>query len=178
MSDLVTAARPYARAVFELAEAGKHLKKWSEQLQFMATVSMDPELKQVLDNPRLTKAEVSDLFIKVCGEDIDDEARNLVRLLAENGRLVLLPEISMLFEKQRSDARGTIDAEIFSAYRVSKEQKAALEEALKKRLGRNVKLTSRIDKSLLGGAVIHAGDLVIDGSLKGRLEKMNTALTR
>jgi F-type H+-transporting ATPase subunit delta len=178
MSDLVTAARPYAKAIFELAEAEKSLSSWSKQLQFMAAVSADPDLRKILDDPRLTKQEVADLFIKACDDDIDDQGRNLIRLLAENDRIVLLPEISMLFEKHRADAQGTIEAEIFSAYRLGKEQKASLEAALEKRLGRDVKLTSHIDKSLLGGAVIHAGDLVIDGSLKGRLDKLNAALTR
>ncbi len=178
MSDLVTAARPYAKAILELADSDKALAHWSKQLQLMAAVSLDPQLKALIGNPRLTRDEVADIFITACGDDIDEQGRNLIKLLAENGRLALLPELSMLYDKLRADAQGTVEAEVYSAYRLSKEQRIALEEALKKRLGRDVKITSHVDKSLLGGALIRAGDLVIDGSLKGRIEKLNAALTR
>ena len=178
MSDLVTAARPYAKAILELADSDKAMNKWSKQLQFMAAVAMDPELQQLIGNPKLTRQEVAEIFITACGDDIDDQGRNLVRLLAENGRIAVLPELSMLYDKLRADAQGTVEAEVYSAYRLGKEQREKLEAALAKRLGRDVKITSHVDKSLLGGAVIRAGDLVIDGSLKGRIEKLNAALTR
>lgn len=178
MSDLVTAARPYARAVLELAQSEKAVTKWSKQLQFMAAVSMNPELRALVDDPRLTKQEAADLFITACGDDIDDRGRNLIKLLAENGRIVILPELSMLYDQLCADAQGKVDAEVYSARRLSKEQRLELEAALKKRLGREVKIHSHVDKSLLGGALIRAGDLVIDGSLKGRIEKLNAALTR
>ena len=178
MSDLVTAARPYAKAILELADSDKAMNKWSKQLRFMAAVAMDPELQQLIGNPKLTRQEVAEIFITACGDDIDDQGRNLVRLLAENGRIAVLPELSMLYDKLRADAQGTVEAEVYSAYRLSKEQREKLEAALAKRLGRDVKVTSHVDKSLLGGAVIRAGDLVIDGSLKGRIEKLNAALTR
>ncbi len=178
MSDLVTAARPYAKAILELADSDKAMNKWSKQLRFMAAVAMDPELQQLIGNPKLTRQEVAEVFITACGDDIDDQGRNLVRLLAENGRIAVLPELSMLYDKLRADAQGTVEAEVYAAYRLSKEQREKLEAALAKRLGRDVKVTSHVDKSLLGGAVIRAGDLVIDGSLKGRIEKLNAALTR
>ncbi len=178
MSDLVTAARPYAKAILELADSDKAMNKWSKQLRFMAAVAMDPELQQLIGNPKLTRQEVAEVFITACGDDIDDQGRNLVRLLAENGRIAVLPELSMLYDKLRADAQGTVEAEVYSAYRLSKEQREKLEASLAKRLGRDVKVTSHVDKSLLGGAVIRAGDLVIDGSLKGRIEKLNAALTR
>ncbi len=178
MSDLVTAARPYARAILELGDSEKAQAKWSKQLQFMAAASLDPELHKLVTDPRLTKQEVADLFTTACGDDIDEQGKNLIKLLAENGRLTILPELSMLYDKLRADAQGTVEAEVYSARRLSKEQRLTLEEALKKRLGREVKITSHVDKSLLGGALIRAGDLVIDGSLKGRIEKLNAALTR
>lgn len=178
MSELVTAARPYARAIIDLADSQKALDNWSKQLQFMAAVAMDPGVEKLISNPRLTRSEIAEIFSTACGEDIDDEARNLVRLLAENCRLAILPELSMLFDQLRAEKLGTIEAAVVSAYRMSKEQKQLLQDALKKRLGKDVKLTSKVDKSLLGGAVIRAGDLVIDGSLKGRIEKLNAALTR
>ena len=178
MSDLVTVARPYARAILELADSDKAMNEWSKQLQFMAAVAMDPGLQQLIGNPKLTWQEVAERFITACGDDIDDQGRNLIRLLAENGRIAVLPELAMLYDKLRADAQGTVKAEVYSAYRLSKAQREKLEAALEKRLGRDVKITSHVDKSLLGGVMIRAGDLVIDGSLKGRIEKLNAALTR
>ena len=178
MSDLVTAARPYAKAILELADSDKTRNRWSKQLQFMAAVAMNPDVRQLIGNPRLTRQQVADVFITACGDDIDDQGRNLIRLLAENGRLGVLPELSLLYDKLRADAQGTVQADVYSAYRLSKEQREKLEAALKKRLGRDVKVTGHVDKSLLGGALIRAGDLVIDGTLKGRIEKLNAALTR
>jgi len=178
MSEYITAARPYAKAVFELASASGSLDGWSDQLSFLSAVAADAGLRTVLDDPRRTKTEISDLVVSICGDHVQDDGKNLVKLLAENGRLGILPEISMLFEQLRSESEGTVEAEVISAQEMSAEQEAAIADSLKKRLGRDVKLTSRTDNSLLGGAIIRAGDLVIDGSLKGRLSNLSTALTR
>lgn len=178
MSEYITAARPYAKAVFELADSAGSLDDWSDQLGFLSAVSADAGLKAVLEDPRRTKAEIADLVLSICGDHVQDDGENLVKLLAENGRLGILPEISMLFEQLRSESEGTVEAEVISAQEMTAEQETAIADSLKKRLGRDVKLTSRIDDSLLGGAIIRAGDLVIDGSLKGRLSNLNTALTR
>ncbi|HHJ20147.1 MAG TPA: F0F1 ATP synthase subunit delta [Gammaproteobacteria bacterium] len=178
MSELVTTARPYARAVFELAEKDDSVKYWSEQLGFMSAIAADPDMQAVLDNPKLSWQQAADLFIQVCGEEVDDQGSNLIKLMAENGRLPVLPEVFALFEQMRSEGEGVVEAEIISAYKVRKNQEAAIAKALMKRLGKSVKLTSRIDKSLMGGAIIRAGDLVIDGSLKGQLDKISGALSR
>jgi len=178
MSELITASRPYARAIFELAEANKDEDKWSQQLTFMAAVAVDTSMIEALDNPKLSKQQTAELFIKVCDPHLDKQGINLTKLLAENDRLVLLPEITTLYEKLRSEAEGSIDAEVISAFEVSDEQQKAIVKSLKKRLGRDVKLTTRIDTSLMGGAIIRAGDLVIDGSLQGRLTKIGTTLSR
>jgi F-type H+-transporting ATPase subunit delta len=178
MSELITASRPYARAIFELAEANKDEEKWSQQLTFMAAVAADASMIEALDNPKLSKQQTAELFIKVCDPHLDKQGINLTKLLAENDRLVLLPEITTLYEKLRSEAEGSIDAEVISAFEVSDEQQKAIAKSLKKRLGRDVKLTTRIDTSLMGGAIIRAGDLVIDGSLQGRLTKIGTTLSR
>lgn len=178
MSEFVTAARPYARAIFELAEAGKGEKKWSEQLLFMSTVAADENMREALDNPRFSKQQTAELFIQVCDQQVNEQGRNLIKLLAENDRLVLLPEITVLYEQLRSEAEGSIDAEVISAFEVSDGQQKAIAKSLKKRLGRDIKLTTRIDTSLMGGAIIRAGDLVIDGSLQGRLRKITGALSR
>lgn len=178
MSELITASRPYARAIFELAEANKDEDKWSQQLTFMAAVAVDTSMIEALDNPKLSKQQTAELFIKVCDPHLDKQGINLTKLLAENDRLVLLPEITTLYEKLRSEAEGSIDAEVISAFEVSDEQQKAIVKSLKKRLGCDIKLTTRIDTSLMGGAIIRAGDLVIDGSLQGRLTKIGTTLSR
>lgn len=178
MSEFITAARPYAKALVELAQNEDRLEAWSEQLAYLAAIVSDGDFQQLMNNPKLTKEALADLLIDIAGDNIDHEGQNLVRVLAENGRLPVLPEIAMLFEQARSEAEGAIDATVVSAFELSDEQKGELEAALKKRLGRDVKLSNEIDNSLLGGAIIRAGDLVIDGSLKGRLAKLSATLTR
>ncbi len=177
MSELVTLARPYASAVFELAKEQKDFDRWSKMLVFMAAVAHDGEMRRVLDSPRLSEEQAAEMFIAVCEERIDDDGRNFVRLLAENRRLQILPEITALYEFLRHEAEGKIDAEVVSAQEISDEQKKAIAKALKERLGREVNLTTRTDEALLGGAVIRAGDLVIDGSIRGRLNRLSLALT-
>jgi F-type H+-transporting ATPase subunit delta len=178
MSEFVTVARPYARAVFELAEANKEEEKWSQQLMFMAAVAADEAMQEALYNPRFSKQQTAELFIQVCDEHIDEQGQNLTKLLVENNRLGVLSDIAALYEAFRSTAAGSIDAEVVSAFEVSDEQQTAIAKSLKKRLGRDIKITTRIDKDLMGGAIIRAGDLVIDGSLQGRLSKIASTLSR
>lgn len=176
MAELTTAARPYARAAFETAQAHGRLAEWSQMLAFMAALARDPTLHALLDSPRLSTTQAGDLFISVCRDNVDEQGQNFIRLLAENRRLVLLPEVAVLFEQYRADAEGKIEAEIISAQEVEEAQLAAITRALKARLGREVTLKWRSDPSLLGGAVIRAGDLVIDGSIRGRLNKLSRVL--
>ncbi|RUM94519.1 MAG: F0F1 ATP synthase subunit delta, partial [Thiothrix sp.] len=122
MSELITASRPYARAIFELAEANKDEGKWSQQLMFMAAIAADASMIEALDNPRLSKQQTAELFIKVCDPHLDKQGINLTKLLAENDRLALLPDITTLYEKLRSEAEGSIDAEVISAFEVSDKQ--------------------------------------------------------
>jgi F-type H+-transporting ATPase subunit delta len=112
------------------------------------------------------------VFLDVCGEHIDDQARNLVRVLAENRRLDVLPAIAALYERLRAEAEGAVEAELISAVPVKDAHRDKIAQALGRRLGREVKLTCTEDKSLLGGAVLRAGDLVIDGSVKGKLARL------
>jgi F-type H+-transporting ATPase subunit delta len=178
MSELTTLARPYASATLELAREQKQYDHWSKMLAFMAAVAHDGTMRAVLDSPRLSEEQAAELFISVCEERIDDQAQNFIKLLAENRRLTLLPEITALFEFMRREAEGKIDAEVVSAQEISKAQVEAIAKALKARLGREVTLTTRTDEGLLGGAVIRAGDLVIDGSMRGRLNRLSTVLSR
>ena len=177
MSELTTAARPYARAAFDTAKANGEQQKWSDMLGFMAAVAHDPTMTALLDSPRLSQNQAAEMFISVCEEKIDQRGKNFIKLLAENDRLKLLPEVTALYEHYRAEAEGTIEAEVISASEVSEAQLAKITASLKNRLGKEVRLTSKIDSSLIGGAIIRAGDLVIDGSVSGRLEKLSTALT-
>ncbi len=172
MAELSTVARPYAQAVFETAQEQGNLAAWSEMLAAAAVVSDDPAMQQVLASPGITRAQVADLFVEVCGDALDDAGRNFVRVLADNHRLGLLGEIAAQYAALRAEAERTIDATVASAFELSEAQQQKLAGALKERLGRDVRLTCEIDKTLIGGAVIHAGDLVIDGSALGRLGRL------
>jgi F-type H+-transporting ATPase subunit delta len=177
MSEFTTAARPYARAAFDIANAHGELQLWTDMLAFMAAVAHDPTMIAVLDSPGLSQSQSAEMFISVCEGKIDHRAKNFINLLAENDRVKLLPEITALYEHYRAEAEGTIDAEVISASEVSESQLAKIAAALKTRLGKQVRITSKLDPSLIGGAIIRAGDMVIDGSLSGRLVKLSTSLT-
>ncbi|MFO8155412.1 MAG: F0F1 ATP synthase subunit delta [Pseudomonadota bacterium] len=176
MAELTTTARPYAKAVFELAEAGGDYERWSNQLRFLAAVAADDAMASRLDNPRLTRASLAELICGIGEGQLDEDGRNLVRLLAENRRLRLLPAIAPLYEELRGEAQGTVGARVTAAMPVSDAQQKAIATALKTRLGREVELECDVDEALIGGAVIRAGDLVIDGSVTGRLKQMASSL--
>jgi F-type H+-transporting ATPase subunit delta len=169
-------ARPYARAVFELARSQGQFQDWSDKLALMAAVIADDTLQALLENPRLTRADAGDLVIRACGSDIGDSGANLVRILAENDRLSQLPMIAALYRQLRDEAEGTIEAEVVSAFPLSEEQRTAIASALQKRLGRDVQLNCSVNQDLVGGAVIRAGDLVIDGSAVEHLRQLSNAL--
>jgi len=176
MSEFITTARPYARAAFDIANTLGEQQHWTDMLAFMAVVAHDPTMTALLDSPGLSQSQSAEMFISVCEGKIDQRGKNFIKLLAENGRIKLLPEITALYEHYRAEAEGTIDAEVISASEVSESQLAKIAEALKTRLGKEVRLTSKIDATLIGGAIIRAGDMVIDGSLSGRLDKLSTSL--
>lgn len=178
MSEITTVARPYARAAFEIAQSKGKLDQWSSQLAFLAAAIRDPSLRALIDSPRYTKQQRADLILKVAEGQLDEQGANFVRLLAENGKLVALPEIAGLYEFHRAEAEGSVEAEVTSAYAMSEAEISALAAGLKKRLGRDVRIKNKVDESLLGGALIQVGDMVIDGSIRGRLERMSTALSR
>jgi F-type H+-transporting ATPase subunit delta len=176
MAEAITVARPYAQAAFKFAQEQHALKDWSEMLLLLAAMAEDPAMQELIDSPHLTETQLADLFIEIGGERLNDKCRNFLRVLAANRRLPLLPEITALFELQRQEAESTIQAELVSAYPASEEQQAKVIDSLRKRLGREVRLTCSTDSALLGGAIIRAGDLVIDGSVRGKLERLGTAL--
>lgn len=178
MAGTSSLARPYAQAVFELAQESKDFKSWSDALAFMAALVRDESIEKLINNPRVERERLFKLFDDLCADRVPEGGRNLLRLMADNDRLMMMPDVAEQYEVMRAEAEGTIDAEVRSAKPISDEQQAKLSKALEKRLGRKVNLTVHEDDSLLGGAIIRAGDLVVDGSAKGRLEKLASALQR
>lgn len=176
MADYTTAARPYAKAVFELAQEQGQFDSWSGRLSFWSALVSHPEMSQRLEVPGLTHQDRALMIEKVVGEDMDDFGRNFLRLLSENNRLVLLPDIFGIYEELRASAEGEIEATVTSAFELNDEQRQKIIDALSKRLARKVRITNVVDSSLIGGAIIRAGDLVIDGSLKGRVDNMERAV--
>jgi F-type H+-transporting ATPase subunit delta len=177
MADKSTIARPYAKAAFEEARDHRRLGPWSEALRTAAAVVSDSRVESLLGNPRVTAEELAALVIEIAGPQLDEEGRNFVRTLADNGRLALLPEISAHFDELKSEAEGVIDVTVTSAAPLDESQRAKLAAALERRLGRSIRLQCATDPALIGGAVLRAGDLVIDGSLRGRLERIAYELT-
>jgi F-type H+-transporting ATPase subunit delta len=175
MAERITTARPYAKAIFALARKDNSLGAKSIGLQRAATVVADPQVHGLLGNPHVTPAQLADLVNGIAG--LDDNGRNFVTLLAQNRRLGFLPEIAALFEQMKAEVENAVDVEVVAATRLSPDQESRYAAALQKKLGRQVRLHTRVDGSLLGGAVLKAGDLVIDGSLKGRLDRLATELT-
>jgi len=178
MSEELTAARPYAKAAYETAKADSAEAKWSTALEFMAAVASDPAMQALIDNPGLSADDKASAFIDICKGKIDKKQQNLIKLLAERQRLDALPGMSALFAEYRAEAEGKVDAVVTTAFALTKTQEQKMAAALATRMGCTVKLTSEVDESLVGGAIIRAGDLVIDGSMLSDLNTLSNALTR
>lgn len=176
MSELSTLARPYAEAVFRMAQGDNDLAGWSARLQSLALVVADAQVARLIADPSVAAERVADLIIEVAGADLGERGGNLVRVLAENDRLSLLPEISAQFETLKADAEGTLEATITSAQELTQAQIDDLVAGLKAKFNRAVNVQVAVDPELIGGAVIAIGDQVIDGSVKGRLQRMAFAL--
>ncbi|MBE0510244.1 MAG: F0F1 ATP synthase subunit delta [Chromatiales bacterium] len=177
MAEMTTIARPYAQAIFSLAQEKGELAKWSEMLQFAAAVAADAEMIALIKSPVIDNAQLTQIFIDICGDRLNDDGQNTIRVLAGNDRLALLPEVAALYEVERAAVEGTIVAEVISAVALTEAQMQGIIAALSKRLGRGVTLECKTDESMLGGAVIRAGDMVIDGSVTGKLIKLSHAMT-
>ncbi len=176
MAELITLARPYARAAFEVAVADGQLQQWSAALTTAAAVATQEKIRTLLTSPALTAAEKSAAVIQVLGEIFNQKFAHFLAVLAENKRLSMLPEIRDLFQALKAEHEKSLDVLITTAYPVNDALLDKLSRALADKLGRRVKLASEVDRSLLGGALIRAGDTVIDGSVKGRLTKLADAM--
>ena len=176
MAELSTLARPYARAAFEFARDRDELGPWSAQLTLAAAVTLDDTMAQALSNPALTAEQQAKMLRDVCGDSLDGHGENFVGILASNKRLTLLPEISALFEQYKANQEKTVDVLVYSAFEVAEQTEQTLARVLRTKLEREVKVDCVVDKKLLGGVLIRAGDLVIDGSVRGRLNKLAEAM--
>jgi F-type H+-transporting ATPase subunit delta len=176
VAERATIARPYAKAAFQYARDANAFAQWSLGLSAAAEIVADPRVAALTKSPLWSAADLADLIIGVAGAKLDGGLQNFVRVLAENRRLLLLPEIVAHYEALRSDAENTVDVDVVSAIALDAAQREKLSAALSTRLKRSVRMHTSVDASLLGGATVRAGDLIIDGSLKGRLQRLATDL--
>lgn len=176
MAENATIARPYAEAAFALADAAGTLGKWSASMQRMAAIAADEKMRDAIGNPRLTAEQLYGLFAAVAGEAIFAETQNFVRVLIENRRLELLPDIRANFEELKNEREGTIEADIASAFPLEGGVLAELVADLERRFKRKVEPHVTVDPELIGGVRVQIGDEVIDGSVRGRLATMASAL--
>jgi F-type H+-transporting ATPase subunit delta len=176
MAEATTIARPYAEAAFRLADAGGALGKWSEMLGALAQVAQDERVRAAVADPNLSDAKAAGLFISILAGKLTGDAENFVRVLAENGRLGVLPEIRGQFEALKNEREGVLEAEVHSAFELSEAQLADLVQRLEKKTGRTVKTKVQIDKDLIAGVRMVLGDKVIDGSARAQLGALETAL--
>jgi F-type H+-transporting ATPase subunit delta len=176
VAERATIARPYAKAAFQYAREANAFAQWSQGLKTASEIVSDPRVAALIKDPEWPVPEVAGLIIGVAVPQFDPAMQNFIRVLAENHRLLLLPEIATHYESERAAVENTVDVEVISAVALSAAQADKLAAALASRLKRQVRMQNSVDAALLGGAVIRAGDLVIDGSLKGRLERLETEL--
>mgnify|MGYP005992373235 CR=1 FL=1 len=175
MSELTTVARPYAKAAFDFAVESQAVSSWNDMLIFATAVAKNDDIVSFLagsHSPDVT----SDLFIKVCGEQLNEQGQNFIKVLAENGRLVAIPAVAELFAELKAQYENEIEVEITSATEMNDVQTKSLVDALEKRLARKIKLNCNIDSAVVGGLYIKAGDTVIDGTVRGKLERLSTVL--
>jgi F-type H+-transporting ATPase subunit delta len=176
MAEPSTVARPYAEAVFKLAEAQNALAKWSDMLALLGAVAADPRVRATVTDPNLSDAKVAGLFISILAGKLTGDAENLVRVLAEYGRLELLPEIRAQYEVLKDEREGVVEAEIYSAFDLPQPQLSDLVQRLEKKTGRKVRARVQLDKDLIGGVKVVIGDKVIDGSARAQLGALENQL--
>ncbi|MCE1914741.1 F0F1 ATP synthase subunit delta, partial [Enterobacter hormaechei] len=166
---------PYAKAAFDFAVEKQSLEQWQNMLAFTAEVTRNEQVGELLSGS-LASETLANTFIAICGEQVDEHAQNFIRVMAENGRLLALPEVLQQFIQLRASLESTVDVEVISATELREQQLAKISVAMEKRLSRKVKLNCKIDKSVIAGVVVRAGDLVIDGSIRGRLDRLTDVL--
>ncbi|MDO9106934.1 MAG: F0F1 ATP synthase subunit delta [Methylovulum sp.] len=176
MSELATLARPYASAVFKRAKETSSAGKWSQSLAFMSAVLNNGEISVLLDNPRVGKQELLGFMLDICQGQVDEEGANFLALLVHNNRLALVSTVARLFETYKADDEGYVDVEVATAYEFSEDARLQFSATLEKAWGKKIHMNVILDKSLIGGVLVRAGDKVIDGSIRGQLQHMQKTL--
>jgi F-type H+-transporting ATPase subunit delta len=177
MAERATIARPYAKAAFAAAREQGTLGRWSRWLETARGIVQSDEFQKLERSPGVSTAQLEALIADICAADLEDSGRAFLRLLTENGRLDFLPEIAARFKELEAEDGNIADVEVVSATALDERQKERLAAALRSRLRREVRLACAVDPALIGGAVVRSGDMLIDGSLRGKLERLETELT-
>ena len=175
MSEFVTVARPYAKAAFDFAVEHQSVERWQDMLAFAAEVTKNEQMAELLSGA-LAPETLAGSFIAVCGEQLDENGQNLIKVMAENQRLVALPAVLDGYLVLKAEYEKEATVEVVSATVLSSAQQDKLIAALSQRLARKVKLNCSVDPTVVGGMLIKAGDMVIDGSVRGKLDRLATAL--
>ncbi|KAB2824969.1 F0F1 ATP synthase subunit delta [Aliivibrio finisterrensis] len=175
MSTMTTIARPYAKAAFDFAVEKNELDQWVQMLTFCSEVTKNEDVAQLLDGA-IAPDKLAEIFISICGEQLNEFGQNLIHVMAENGRLKVLPDVLEQYIFLKHEFEKMIDAEVISAVELTEQQKADISAKLEARLERKVKLNCSVDEALLAGVIIRAGDLVIDNSARGRLSRLSETL--
>ena len=173
-----TIARPYATAVFELAQETGQVDEWSAMLGLLGLLTADEDMRQLITNPKVSRQQLQDLVLEVCGAGLSGLGRNLVKLLVRADRLQYAPYIKNQYEQMRATAEGKVEVEVVTAYELDRQQQDGIAEIVERRLGKQVNIKTSVEDSLIGGAVIRAGDSIIDASLRGRLTELRNELVR
>ena len=174
--DKTTIARPYALAIFQQAQQEDALQSWSDTLDLAVAFVQDRTMAAFLDNPLISRDLLADVMLDISGDRFSKSGRNFIRLLAANDRFAVLPEIAALFHERKAALENWVNVEVISAYPIEADQKQILTQALEKHFGRAVNVTIQLDQDLIGGAIVHIGDVVIDGSLRAGLTQMANEL--
>lgn len=178
MADNASIARPYAKAVFDLAQETNSFDDWSTALDQLAVISQDEDFIALVNDPRVEGSKTAELLADVAKDVLPEGGTNFVNLLVQNDRLIALEDIKQQYGDLVAKAKALVNAKVTTALPLTADQKSSITSALEARLGMKVEIDEVVDADLVGGAIIQAGDMVIDGSAKGRIEKLTTALMR
>ncbi|HSH54162.1 MAG TPA: F0F1 ATP synthase subunit delta [Methylotenera sp.] len=177
MAEISTIARPYAVAAYKLAKEQKALAKWSEMLGFATAIVNDAQMNSYIQDPKVVGSDLQANFLKVCGDKLNDNGQNLIKVLVEYGRLSILPAITSAFEELKALDEGTLEAQIIAAAKPSAAETKDLVKRLEAKFGKKIEASVSVDPEIIGGIKIIVGDTVIDASVKGQLQNLAYSLT-
>ncbi len=176
MSVYITLARPYAKAIFNQAKSANKVQQWSQWLEYLEILTTDSEMDVFIRSPKSSKEQVTDLLVDIAGDNIDDEARNLIKLLTMNKRLAIVTDIRALYEQYRADDEGSVNVQVTVAYPLEDNERNTIISALQATLDKKIQIDTTVDPSIIGGIVVRAGDHTIDGSVLGNLKRLEKIL--